>query len=100
MNDVRVLHSGRNVDGERVEELVIYYFETKPLDNLLESLSEAMNFVRNVAQANRAMIHGIHSRHVGKQGLTGANVACSFLPADMLFASFNFGQFPNIKAVV
>ena len=74
-------------DGQRVKEARIAAGQPPGLQAVRKNGREAVDALRDGAQALRAVVHRIQGGDVGQQHLRGADVAVGLLAADMLFAS-------------
>ena len=81
------MHLGSGcLDRECVEKqgIMIEHLNAQSLELLLKYERKSMHFGSNTAKTTRAMVHGVHSRHIRKQGLSRANIRSGFLTTNVL----------------
>jgi len=76
-----------DVERQRIEEFLVEGLEPVFLDGGIEDLCVGVHATSDTSKALWAVVDGIHRSHIREQRLTGADVACGFLSANMLFAS-------------
>lgn len=89
VHNVGVLNGASDVDSERVEEVRVDHLEAKRLHGVLERLRKAVNLVRDLTEADRAVVDRVHGGHVGEERLARADVAGRFLAANVLLPSYS-----------
>ena len=74
------------LNPDRVEEIVVRDLETELAQTLGQLGSGAMNALSNRPQPSWAVINRVHGRNNGQEDLSRTNIACGFVPADVLLA--------------
>src|SRR5205807_3433778 len=73
-------------DRDRLEKVFILDREAEFPKSFGQDHRQKMHPPRNLFEAVRSMINGVHHGHVGQQRLRGADVTGRFVTTNMLFA--------------